>query len=529
MPEMVLLAVSAYASKDAFNDAFDMFVTLPNWARSSEKRTKAFVHTHLQNRKELSNKVMTWTKKLIHCRLASNNTILFKYLTDLAKDNRADLIRQLYSYILAECKSYNGCFRIEPPDKSKRYKKRTVTVTHIMANSFLWALSQVNRMDLAQELWKEFTELGLVPNLQMWTTLIDGYGRNDQLATAEATWSAMLETGVEPDNYAYGAMIYAYFAKHKHNEAYAMFCQHQANLKASPAGRRKMREPEMLALYNIVIHGLCTHHKEKVAHEIMEDISQNGPKPDIVTYNTFLRFYGRIGDTQNLAAVIRSLEPAGLKPDAHSFTTLLSALYKRGMDDAHTKMINTMKSVGITPNVTIYTAIINNLVRLPGEENLRNARLLLEQMENSRDASSRPNNVTYTCLLSGILRNPSVESNTASLYVEELLGRMKRNGVEPNRITYHYLIKSSLENPKAYGLQMALNLYEEMQKRGFLITNRTWFVILSGLYRRGDWEVAKEILMDMKRKNVVFDPPLISLEQRIEDHTDRTPGQFLML
>jgi len=264
------------------------------------------------------------------------------------------------------------------------------------------------------------------------------------------------------------------------------------------------------------LHGLCTNAMDERARNILKEMSEHGPKPDIVSYNTFLRHYGRIGDMKSLAEVLRALKPAGVQPDVHSFTTVLSALYKAGKTDAHIKTLEVMRTMGVQPNVATYSAIIDFIVRQEGEENFRKAVDLLEEMENSPNGNCRPNEVTYTSLLTGLHRDGSISAQNVRTYTAELLGRMRKHGTLPNRTTYHILIKACLENSEPEGLEAALGYYREMEKRRIRLLNDTWYVMLAGLLRRGDIALAGEILQDMFKREHVPEGALATLVERIQ-------------
>jgi len=519
MSDIVLTTIAAYAAQDRFNEAFDMFLNTPTWVRLDYWRVKSFARNHLSHSPELLEKLQQWVGGLVTCRLVSRTALFFDYLMGYANDHEAKAIERYHKRILGECRRENGLFRISPNGQivnENPTERRCVYVTHILANNFLRVFSRCRRMDLAENFWKDVVQLGLKPNIQMWTTLIDGYGRNGQLQEAEETWKRLIDEDLEPDSHTYSAMMHAYFAARKPSEGSAMFEQYLRVMRSTPGGEKKLREEEILPLYNAVIHGYFSHGKTAKANAILQDIIANGPKPDVVTYNILLRHYGRIGDMQNLAKVLRSFKLAGLEPDMYSFSTLLSALYQLGKNDAHTKLLKTMETMGIKPTVAIYSSIINFLVRQPGTENLRNAMLLLQQMEKEPDENVRPNAITYTSFLAGIFRNPSVPEHAAKMYANELFSRMRLKGIPANSATYHYLIKACLQNPEAHSLMQALNFYREMQKRGLRITNRTRYVLLHGLLGRKYYVVAKNLVGEMEQSGVKMDESLNKLIYRIQ-------------
>ncbi|KAF8521510.1 hypothetical protein JB92DRAFT_2785718 [Gautieria morchelliformis] len=483
--DLIMTVLAAYATQDRFDDAFDRFIVTPMTVRFTAPKTKAFCEAHLAHDLALSSKVQAWIQELVHLRLLSRHTSLQNYVTGLASDKNIASLQEFYSTTISECRKVDS--KILVTDRgSIAGGRRRIIVSSAVWDIFLQAFFKCNRTDLAEVLWSDVTGLGLSPNRHMWTTMLVGYGRLGQCSQAMSVWNRMVEAGIEPKQHAYGAMIQAYFGARRPQEGFALFEQYRIQSDKSTEGRQSFRDPSMLPLFNIVLHGLCMNGMDSQAKNVIKDMMDHGPKPDVVSYNTFLRHYGRIGDMKSVASVLRALKPANIQPDIHSFTTLLSALYKGGKRDAHTKLIQIMETIGVRPNVAMYSAIIDFLVRQGGRENFRNATLLLQLMENNPDKGCRPNEITYTGILAGLHRDPTIPAQDVKLYTEGLFAQMSRNGILPNRTTYHYLIKACLENPELQGLQMALGYYREMGKRGLTLTNRTWYVILSSLLRRGD-------------------------------------------
>ena len=513
--DLVMTVVTAYATQDRFYDAFDRFMAIPTTVRVTQLKSKEFCEAHLAHDAALSNKVQAWIRELVHLRLLSRPSSLHKYITGLASNTNITSLQRLYSSTISECRKVGGrCVVVDRGDREGT--RRPITLSNAVWDTFMHAFFKCNRADLAETLWSDVTGLGLSPNRHMWNTLLVGYGRHGQCDQAMRIWNRMLEAGIEPNEHAYGAMIQAYFGARRPQEGFALFEQYRIESRKTAEGRQSLHDPTMLPLFNIVLHGLCMNGMDDQAKNVMKDMLDHGPKPDVISYNTFLRYYGRIGDMKSVASVLRAFQPANIQPDVHSFSTLLSALYKGGKRDAHVKVLQIMETMGVKPNAVMYSAIIDFLVRQGGLENFRNAASLLHLMENNPDKDCRPNEVTYTGILAGLHRDPTMPVQDVKLYTEELFGRMYKNGTLPNRTTYHYLIKACLENPEVHGLQMALGYYREMGKRGILLTNRSWYVILSSLLRRGDWAIAGEIINDMFRQGHQPDSTLAALVKKVQ-------------
>lgn len=496
--ELLLLLVAACAVKGDFDGAFRRFIESPMIVRVKAPRITAFCNAHLEYQPEIVQRVREWTKELVLCRLISRQGSLDRYLMGLAADNKVTTLQELYERVIEHCDDPTKILCLvqneQTPKESNGSKQ--LAVPENTWGSFLRAFSKCNRYDLIGKLWGDIRSRGLVPNRYARNVLLETFGWFGHLDKSIAVWEDMLSAGIEPNHISYGAMIKAYFRARQPAEALAMFDQFR-KITREERGEAALRERGLLPLYNIVLHGLLTNKAYPKAQKMLEDMQKHGPTPDVTTYNVFLRFHGRVGDLQAVGRTLQKMKELKIDPDVYSFTTVLSPLYKAGNQDAHTSLLNIMMSMGLRPNVAMYSAIINFLVREGGQTNLENAVSLLDHMENRGDKASRPNDITYTSLLGGIHRDPSLTPDQVKMYTDNIFKRMRRNGVLPNRIMYHYLIKACLENPEARGLQQGLQYYKEMSDRGFTITDRTWYVIISSLLRRGDVEKAVDIVNDM--------------------------------
>lgn len=517
--DLLIASVAAAAMENNFDAAFDRVMATPSWVRIAKPRVEAFCLTHLQYSQMLTERVVKWCQDLANCRLLSRVQSLTRYLSQMAKQKQIKGIEGLAWRVLVECKRPDGTMEVSDTlPVNVNTTPRKLPISSLNVAPLIRAFGRCARMDFAEQFWSELTTLGLIPNHQLWTALVDAYGRNGRIPEAEATWRKMLEAGIEPSRYAYGILINAYFYAGHPDKAFALFRQFRMHLESTAEGRKTLRDDSMIGIYNLVMRGLCKSGRDDKANDIMRDILQNGPKPDIVSYNIFLAWYARQGDMKNVAIVLKSMEPAGLKPDVVSFTTVLSVLYKTGKQDAHVRLLKAMDRMNLGQDAVMYTAILDWLVRHEDIDMVRDAISLLQHMETDSKGDVRPTEVTYTALLAGILRNPSIPQTMSQVYATEVLQRMRQRDIYPNRVTYHYLIKACLDNPSAESLQMALNFYHEMLNRGFQIANRTWFVLLDGLYHRGDASMAAQLVEDMFHKKVVLDNPLAALVEKINKH-----------
>ncbi|KAF8078737.1 hypothetical protein FPV67DRAFT_1604161 [Lyophyllum atratum] len=331
-------------------------------------------------------------------------------------------------------------------------------------------IPKCRRRDLASKLWTDMSDLGIRPGVPLWTALLDSYDSIHAVDEAVAAWNMMVAQGIKPEGLTYRALISTLFHGRKADEAVKVF---QAFQKAPPKG---ITAPHILSVYNTVINGLLSANRESEAQTLLTKMETHGPTPDLVSYNTLMAYHGRRGNFKALA----SLKLVG---DVFSFSTILSALLKAGRADAPEIMIDIMRKQGVQPNVATYSAIIDHQMRERNEENLEAAMRMLQNME--QDPNIQPNEVTYTSILA------------AEEWRKEIVTRMQKRGVEFSLTTYHILIKACLEYSRPEGLVNALAYYQRMRQRKIPLVHTTWYILLLGLLRRGDWAVAEEIINDM--------------------------------
>ncbi|EPT04001.1 hypothetical protein FOMPIDRAFT_120794 [Fomitopsis schrenkii] len=276
------------------------------------------------------------------------------------------------------------------------------------------------------------------------------------------------------------------------------------------------KETSVLVVYNSMLHGLLFYDREKDARALLQEMQLEGPAPDIVTYNTFLRWYARKDQLKSLAEVLQMLEPTGLKGDVYTFSIVLSALMKV-RDDAPQIMLSLMERHGVQPNTATMTSIIDQQVRAHTQTGFRSALDLLSRMERGDIKGAEPNEVTYTAMLTAIHRSTRLERNVIEEYRDIIWKRMQDRGIKPVRSTYNTIIKSCFDNPDSESVQWAMKYYRDMVRRGLFMANDTWYILLQGLLRRKEYALANELVNDMREQEFVPSAALAELIRRVRN------------
>ncbi|EPQ60614.1 hypothetical protein GLOTRDRAFT_97722 [Gloeophyllum trabeum ATCC 11539] len=421
-------------------------------------------------------------------------------------DQATNSLERLYSSIHA---GFSGPYPWLAATPESVSSERPVLMPTVGWTSFILAFLKCRKPELAEKLWNDMVELGIKPGVEMWTALLDGYGAIRALDETLVTWESMKAAKIKPDPMAYRAFISTLFHMRKPDQAMGRFREFEKSGQAKDA-----ETSQILAVYNTALHGLLLNFKEEEARSLYERMKETGPTPDIVSYNTFLRFHARKGDMKSFADWLKALTDAGLVGDVFTWSTVLFALFKAGRKDGPQMVTNIMRVQNIEPNVATYTSIIDHAVRERDEATLKAAFDLLRWME-QQEPEVRPNQVTYTSILSGMYRDEWLDPAVREECRVYIMESMQRRKMQPNRVTYHILLKACLRNPGPEGLRQALSYYNEMGERKIHKDYDTWYIILQGLVRRGDWDVAQEMVNEIRRTGFTPSGGLLNLIHKV--------------
>ncbi|KAH7912608.1 hypothetical protein BJ138DRAFT_1004086 [Hygrophoropsis aurantiaca] len=502
----VLLAViTAHAINDSIQSALRTFLLSP--ARINQFTMKDFLRSI--NDKELCEKVENYVKRLDVARFISQPQFLTKHISNLADSEDVPRLEKLYGSIIDGMADPDSFVASGPTNISS---KRPIVVQEANWAAFLAAFLKCRRRDLAERLWDDMVAHGFKPGVTTWVAVLEGYDSMGEAEDALAAWKTMISQGVKPETTSHRALISALFNARRPDDALERFAAFEKGLLSGASEPT----PDVLKVYNTVLHGLLTNSRESTANALLQKIRKEGPKPDIVSYNTFLRHHGRKGEFRAVSAVMRLLTEDGLTGDVFTFSSVLSALLKVGRTDAIDLVLNLMKKQNVEPNVAVFSSIIDQQAREGSEQGLRAALSLLQKMELNPDA--QPNEVTYTSILASIHRTVWSNSALAAECRQYILGRMKARNIQPNRITYNILLEACLERPDKEGVQSALGYYREMVMRKIPMTYDTWYIMLHGLVKKEEWAMADELVEDLT-KYLVPQGALASLVGRIRRRT----------
>lgn len=483
---VLLTVIVAHAMNDSFKDALHDYLqtTVKIHDSTLGGRLKQFVSDP-----SLRERATIFAQKLEVARNIANSATLTEHINNLSRNHAINEVEKLYKAVLD---GFSGPYAYLTTNADAVSHNTPIHINEASWGCFITAFVRCRKNKLAEKAWDDMVAYGITPSVKAWTALFLGYEDLGQVDQTVQAWDAMLSEGIKPDAHAYRCLCSVLCKAERSDEALKHLQEYEGRVADG-----SLPPNNSIRVYNTVLHGLLINSREPLAVEFLQKMQQGEPKPDLVTYNTFLRYYGRRADFKALGATLQRLASDGLVGDAFTFTTILSALLKAGREDAEELTFKLMQKQNISPNVGFYSAIIDYQVRQQDPKNLRSALNILKRME--EDSAVKANQVPYTSLLAGIYRVNWLDRKVADECAQYIQGRMKAQQIRPNRVTYHILIAAALENRQPEGLQNALSLYRDMVRRRIGMTNDTWAVILRGLVDRKEWALANEVVDDMNK------------------------------
>ena len=515
--EVLLGAIAACAMKGSFSDAVRMV------AESNTRISHPIVEHHIHAFPNAP-AVDGYVRRLELVYLLSHPPALLKHANNLARDKATDRLETLCKSIVAAILGEESWLVVTEDQISE---ERPVVVPRFTWTTLITALTICKRQDLAGRLWEDMIKCGVKPDASIWTAIFDGYSTLGAWQESLATWDAMLAQGVEPEPLTYRAVIATLFKARRPDDAMIKFQEYEQNWvrkgKRHPTELADKYTSQALTLHNTVLHGLLTNSdREAQAIALFERMKTDGPKPDLISWNTMMSNYGRRGNMKMISSSLQGLKESGLTPDVFTYSTILTALLKVGREDAPQLILDMMKKDNMNPGAAVNTTIIDNLLREPDAKNIKAAFNILNRMEGERTPAERPNEVTYTTMLTGIYRWGS--SREAEDHRLDILRRMDGRGTEFNRATCHILIRASLESPSREGTRYALDHFNQMIRLKIEPDFDTWYIILDGMLRRGEIRIADDLLAEMARRGFEPSGPLSGLISRIRRSRRRVVG-----
>ncbi|KAJ7533372.1 hypothetical protein O6H91_13G045500 [Diphasiastrum complanatum] len=275
----------------------------------------------------------------------------------------------------------------------------------------------------------ELEKSGIPLNAVIYNTLIDAYGKSEELEEAEGLFSEMVTKGLHPNESTYNALINAY----------------------GRIGQYEIGEAML---------------KEMLAAKL---------NPNVITYTALMNAYGKQKLSLKAADVFLRMKNNGIAPNAYAYTVLIHAYSEGRWHEKAAMAFENMKKEGLTPTVETYTALLDGFRQAGDIERVK------EIWKEMRECGCLGTRITFNVLVDSFAKQ--------GLYgdARDIIHEFGKLGLKPDQMTYNMLI-----NAYARGVRhnQAPSIIKEMQVAGFKPDSYTYSTLVYAFIRVRDFTKA---------------------------------------
>ncbi|XP_019183415.1 PREDICTED: pentatricopeptide repeat-containing protein At3g46610-like isoform X2 [Ipomoea nil] len=196
---------------------------------------------------------------------------------------------------------------------------------------------------------------------------------------------------------------------------------------------------------------------------LLEKMEEKGLKPGSREWNAVLIACSKASETSAAIEIFKRMVERGEKPTIISYGALLSALEKGKLYNEALQVWKHMLKLGVEPNLYAYT-IMASLYTSQGKFDAVNSTLL-----EMKTRGIEPTVVTFNAIISGCARN---EMGSAAY---EWFQHMKALNIAPNEVTYETMIVALAEDGKP---RLSYELYTRAQNEDMVLSAKAYDAVI---------------------------------------------------
>ncbi|KAG5229865.1 pentatricopeptide repeat-containing protein [Salix suchowensis] len=304
---------------------------------------------------------------------------------------------------------------------------------------------------------------GLPPTLHVFRTLFFGLCKKGWLVEAELVFEEMEVQGFFVDKVMYTSLMNAHGKNKKMKMAMRVYFRML----------KKGCDPDIIT-YNTLIHGFLKmglFDKAWVLWNLMSDLGIQPNKKgwlveaelvfeemevqgffvEKVMYTSLMKAHGKNKKMKMAMRVYFRMLKKGCDPDISTYNTLIHGFLKMGLFDKAWVLWNLMSDLGIQPNEVTYNLMICYYCK---QGKLDCATMLLNSMV---PCNLAPCVRSYTPIIAALYKQ------NRCLEVDEMCERMLESGIIPDHVLFFVLMKNE---PKGLELQLCLLMLQAIAKNG---------------------------------------------------------------
>ncbi|KAI7736472.1 hypothetical protein M8C21_012077, partial [Ambrosia artemisiifolia] len=348
-----------------------------------------------------------------------------------------------------------------------------IEVNLVTYNCIIDGLCKLGQCDMAIEILEKMKEEARV--------LPDA----NRMEEAHVFLAQMVENGVKPNAFTYGAFILAYNDLAEVKVANVYFSE--------MIGLGIVPDQAVLAS---MIDGHCKEGNTKEALAILNNMLGKSSIPDVQIYNAFVQGFSKNQMMEMAMEVVSKVREKGLNLDVFAYSSLITGFIKQGDLQKAFQLFDEMRLRNVRPNTVTYNTLINGLCKTG---DVKRARALFDKM---LEEGVMVNTSTYTTLIDGYRKSKNIPE------AFKLLDEMPMTGIEANESVYGALVKGCCEEGDT---ERAFLVFDRMVESGFASTP-TFSTLIHGLCKLGKLNEVNAALKDMfTSKNVMLSHATFSI------------------
>ncbi|XP_077227409.1 tetratricopeptide repeat (TPR)-like superfamily protein isoform X2 [Tasmannia lanceolata] len=355
-------------------------------------------------------------------------------------------------------------------------------------NEMLDILGKMKRFTLMTQLIDEIPreKRRSLVNESTFSILLNRYAGGRKVEEAIAMFYKRKDFGLKLDTFAFQTLL-------------MVLCRYKQVEIAEPLFLAKQEEfPPDIKSRNIILNGWCVLGSLREAKRFWNDIITSGCKPDLFTYGIFINSLTKAGKLATAVKLFTSMWEKDCPPDVAICNCIIDGLcFKKKIPDA-LRIFGEMNERGCLPDVATYNSLIKHMCKI---RRLEEAYDFLDEMERK---GCPPNARTYTYFLKSMKKPEEVPG---------LMERMRQTGCRITDDTYNLILKlfMSWDNPEG-----VRSIWVEMEKNGMGPDQRSYTIVIHGLYDKERTDEALHYFSEMISKGMIPEPRTNLLAKAME-------------
>ncbi|KAI8896949.1 hypothetical protein BC833DRAFT_595570, partial [Globomyces pollinis-pini] len=309
------------------------------------------------------------------------------------------------------------------------------------------------------------------PDLILYSTLIQAFGKWNQLQDMEKYYNEMISLNLIPNVITFNSMIHAY----GNNQNYLKVQTTYETLIQSV-------KPTVSTFTTLLV--TYRHDLEKLKF-FWTEMKKLGVEPNVATYSAMMKGYAYNHDLQNMIFIFEEMKSKQIQPNRVTFSLLIDAYGKQSDTDTMEMIFNEMLTNNIQPDIVTITSMLATYARVGNYSKMESLYQSLGTYKLKPDA------VTYSTMITSFgnskrsLSKTGIEIFSDQTKMEFYFNDLKSSNVKPNLKTYKAMISGYIEHSMSSKI---VELFEYMDTKNVKMYSHIFTFSINICIKTEQWD-----------------------------------------